>query len=86
MTFLPGTKKSFEKAPYPEDLPAAIGQDGLVFIGWGETEMTGLPVGSTLDEEKGIFYWSTGPGFFGPRPGCKFRSLMLPVGNIFHPP
>jgi hypothetical protein len=25
-----------------------------------------LPIGSTLDMEKGIFYWQPGPGFFGP--------------------
>jgi hypothetical protein len=24
-----------------------------------------LPVGSTLDREKGIFYWLPGPGFIG---------------------
>lgn len=24
-----------------------------------------LPIGSTLDMEKGIFYWSPGPGFIG---------------------
>lgn len=24
-----------------------------------------LPIGSTLDEEKGIFYWTPGPGFIG---------------------
>jgi len=24
-----------------------------------------LPIGSSLDREKGIFYWAAGPGFFG---------------------
>lgn len=24
-----------------------------------------LPIGSTLDTEKGVFYWSPGPGFIG---------------------
>lgn len=28
-------------------------------------EMRPLPVGSTLDEENGVFYWQLGPGFLG---------------------
>jgi hypothetical protein len=33
----------------------------------GETGLNSsrLPIGSTLDREKGIFYWSPGPGFLG---------------------
>ncbi|NIM10417.1 MAG: hypothetical protein GTO45_00370 [Candidatus Aminicenantes bacterium] len=29
------------------------------------SRLTALPVGSTLDAEKGIFYWQPGPGFLG---------------------
>jgi hypothetical protein len=28
-------------------------------------QLTPLPIGSTMDTEKGIFYWSPGPGFIG---------------------
>ncbi len=41
------------------------GEGGNRFVGWGEDLATGLPVGSTLDEEKGIFHWLVGPGFLG---------------------
>jgi hypothetical protein len=41
------------------------GQGGTKFIGWGSDETRGLPIGSTLDRDKGIFYWSPGPGFLG---------------------
>ncbi|MBD3414303.1 MAG: hypothetical protein GF421_07735 [Candidatus Aminicenantes bacterium] len=34
-------------------------------IGWGDHTDEPLPVGSTLDKEKGIFYWNPGPGFLG---------------------
>jgi hypothetical protein len=27
--------------------------------------LTSLPIGSTLDIEKGVFYWQPGPGFVG---------------------
>jgi len=39
--------------------------EGSKFIGWGQNISKPLPVGSTLDEENGIFYWSPGPGFLG---------------------
>jgi hypothetical protein len=39
------------------------GEAGDRFIGWGADENRSLPVGSTLDEEEGIFYWNIGPGF-----------------------
>lgn len=38
-------------------------EGGHQFIGWGADETKSLPVGSTLDKEKGVFYWSIGPGF-----------------------
>jgi hypothetical protein len=39
------------------------GEGGERFVGWGADRTERLPVGSTLDNEKGIFYWSIGPGF-----------------------
>jgi hypothetical protein len=44
------------------DLSTDIGSS---FIGWGNSENTGLPIGSTLDSDKGMFFWSPGPGFLG---------------------
>jgi len=41
------------------------GEGGKSFIGWGENSSKPLPVGSTFDEKKGVFYWSLGPGFLG---------------------
>lgn len=38
---------------------------GLHFLGWGSDRSKGLPIGSTLDTEKGVFYWMPGPGFLG---------------------
>ena len=38
---------------------------GMKVIGWGETSGLGLPVGSTLDPETGVFSWIPGPGFLG---------------------
>ena len=40
-------------------------EKGFRFIGWGQNERKNLPIGSTLDEETGIFSWSIGPGFLG---------------------
>jgi len=40
-------------------------KEGLLFRGWGRDRSKGLPAGSTLDREKGIFYWMPGPGFLG---------------------
>ena len=39
------------------------GKGGWMYIGWGEKKSKPLPIGSTLDEEQGIFYWQPGPGF-----------------------
>jgi len=39
------------------------GKGGDRIIGWGADETDSLPIGSTLDGENGIFYWSIGPGF-----------------------
>ncbi len=41
------------------------GEGGKRYIGWGEREEEPLPVGSTLDEERGVFSWIPGPGFLG---------------------
>jgi len=35
------------------------------FIGWGAKEAKELPIGSTLDRDKGLFSWMPGPGFLG---------------------
>ena len=44
------------------------GQDAnFTYTGYLEVgeQLWPLPIGSTLDTEKGIFYWSPGPGFVG---------------------
>jgi hypothetical protein len=41
------------------------GEGGTRYVGWGEDVTKGLPVGSTLEEEKGVFHWMIGPGFLG---------------------
>jgi uncharacterized delta-60 repeat protein len=41
------------------------GEGGVEFIGWGVDKWKDLPIGSTLDSNKGIFYWMPGPGFLG---------------------
>lgn len=41
------------------------GTGGKQYLGWGEDPTKALPIGSTLDQDKGIFYWSIGPGFLG---------------------
>jgi len=38
---------------------------GGELLGWGAEKDKHLPIGSTLDKEKGIFYWQPGPGFLG---------------------
>jgi hypothetical protein len=43
-----------------------LGEGGDRFVGWGEDPSKPLPIGSTLDQETGAFYWSLGPGFLGP--------------------
>jgi hypothetical protein len=35
---------------------------GYLVVG---NELKPLPIGSTLDSERGIFYWQSGPGFLG---------------------
>ena len=40
-------------------------EGNMKYIGWGENEWKALPIGSTLDREKGIFSWIPTPGFFG---------------------
>ena len=41
------------------------GEGGSGFLGWGEDRSKRLPIGSTLDRGKGVFYWIPGPGFLG---------------------
>lgn len=38
------------------------GYAGYVVVGG---KLKALPIGSTLDSQRGIFYWQTGPGFVG---------------------
>ncbi|MDQ1354243.1 MAG: Pept protein, partial [Acidobacteriota bacterium] len=35
---------------------------GYLIVG---DQLNDLPAGSTLDTQRGIFYWQPGPGFFG---------------------
>ncbi|MDH7513940.1 MAG: Ig-like domain-containing protein [Clostridiales bacterium] len=42
-----------------------LGEGGERFVGWGEDKTRPLPVGSTLEEKKGVFHWRIGPGFLG---------------------
>ncbi len=37
----------------------------MKYIGWGENKWKALPIGSSLDREKGIFSWIPTPGFIG---------------------
>ena len=37
-------------------------QDGFLLVG---EKLKPLPIGSTLDREKGKFFWVAGPGFYG---------------------
>lgn len=51
-----------------ERLELHLTRDGEHVIQGGQVvgdHLRMLPVGSTLDKEKGIFYWSPGPGFSG---------------------
>lgn len=41
------------------------GENGNLYLGWGENISKPLPVGSALDKEKGLFTWGPGPGFLG---------------------
>ncbi|MFC2168338.1 PKD domain-containing protein [Acidobacteriota bacterium] len=38
-------------------------EGGDRIVAWGADKTKRLPVGSTLDGENGVFYWSIGPGF-----------------------
>ena len=40
-------------------------EGNVCYFGWGENEWEGLPIGSTLDREEGIFSWIPTPGFIG---------------------
>jgi hypothetical protein len=41
------------------------GNPGARYLGWGRDDLRGLPIGSTLDPESGLFSWMPGPGFLG---------------------
>ncbi len=41
------------------------GSGATEFVGWGRDKSRELPIGSTLDTEKGVFYWNPAPGFLG---------------------
>lgn len=59
-------------------LPVYPGDKGIISVETRELErialyfapgtqpVTVLPIGSTMDRERGIFYWAPGPGFVGP--------------------
>ncbi|MCP4150458.1 MAG: hypothetical protein GY757_22110 [bacterium] len=48
----------------PDGIPAnkALNYTGYLKVG---KKLKPLPIGSTLDMKKGIFYWAPGPGFTG---------------------
>jgi len=51
-----------------EEKQAVTERKGSFYYGYlvvGE-KLRPLPIGSTLDSERGIFYWQPGPGFLGP--------------------
>jgi hypothetical protein len=45
-----------------EENPTSGSYSGYQVVG---DRLAGLPVGSTLDRQRGIFYWTPGPGFTG---------------------
>ncbi|MDH7514145.1 MAG: hypothetical protein QHH14_14460, partial [Clostridiales bacterium] len=54
----------------------------------GEDKTRPLPVGSTLEEEKGVFHWRIGPGFLGRHilhfAVCRGRFISPPVEVTVH--
>jgi hypothetical protein len=40
------------------------------------SSLKSLPVGSTLDSARGVFYWQPGPGFIG-----KYRFVFIEKGQ-----
>jgi hypothetical protein len=62
--------KSILKIQIEETEPLRIvleerSKGNINYIGWGEKELKALPIGSTLDREKGIFLWIPTPGSIG---------------------
>jgi hypothetical protein len=55
------------------NLPGAGDLEGYMVIG---DELRELPIGSTLDSSRGIFYWQPGPGFVG-----EYRLLFIGKDN-----
>jgi hypothetical protein len=54
---------SVPSSPIPVPSPPTTAQwSGYHVVG---NRLMPLPIGSTLDPEKGIFYWAPGPGFVG---------------------
>ncbi|MCP4152459.1 MAG: hypothetical protein GY757_32270 [bacterium] len=66
-------KKSIRNSLFNAQLPSYcrnVAQDSISFEGYQGYLRVGdrlrpLPIGSTLDTEKGLFYWQPGPGFVG---------------------
>ncbi|MCP4153615.1 MAG: hypothetical protein GY757_38155, partial [bacterium] len=74
---LPGKKgfvtiKSRELERVVVDLGVS-GSKGYLVVG---KQLRALPIGSTFDAEKGIFYWQPGPGFLG-----EYRFLFIGKNN-----
>jgi hypothetical protein len=61
----PEEKKEIEVEQLSRIEIRLMGEGGQRFLGWGADPARELPIGSTLDREKGIFSWSIGPGFLG---------------------
>jgi hypothetical protein len=49
---------------FPDNMGAPLSMSwvGYQLVG---SQLRPLPIGSTLDIDKGVFYWQSGPGFFG---------------------
>ncbi len=57
--------------------PQAIRFEGYLVVG---DQLRELPIGSTLDKDRGVFYWQPGPGFLG-----TFRLVFMETdsqGNL----
>jgi hypothetical protein len=58
------------RLPVEEEAQGAFNTlKGYMVVG---NELRELPIGSTLDKEKGVFYWQPGPGFVG-----EYRFLFI---------
>jgi hypothetical protein len=59
--------------PGPGGAPQAIWYEGYLVVG---DRLRELPIGSTLDKERGVFYWQPGPGFIG-----EYRIVFIEKDN-----